>query len=628
MSMNLKPVITDAGITALIDAKSRGIMAKITHVAVGDGGTGPYVASRDMTELKNEIQRSVVEGGELIGSQQNQLYLTATIRDNGDNIPEIYPIYEIGFFLENGVLFAVYASEAEKLAEKITGTDFVLAFDLTLTGTEAESIIIDRDHPLSMPVARDNMLVGSQTVKIHTQAEFDLIFNRGVDTEIAENLTIVLSPIQLPELSTQDSEDANRAPDTSAGALGGMGDGVHHTFNGRPAYILKNSILVKNNVNIIGFNTEDTVVVKGSRDVQIKLIGQEDSPLSGVHFSGWSFDGRGGIDGLGGTFIGTENGSAIYMENARLCQLNNKLINHHGSKDGGAIYGSSVTHIEAHHIYHSLAVNGGGVAGCRISSFTVYTCQASKNGSGTWRCHQSQIRLFGCEANECEDSVVLDQAGGFALGARVGIGMEPTQHPLTLRKSLNHYPVGITQSQLGGEATMELTTADENSEQATRVLLRGHSNNTDIEFYSGARGQEQQHMVLKGGSGKLGIGTGSPTSKLDVNGDINASGKLNTGTGFTIAGHKPFIYKRYKNLGDNVTYNTGKKTSEYIASIVGFAATNGDINEKGTVDIIRLYPYDVNGVWYIRADFATHGNDETWDVDVLFINKNLVEIEA
>ncbi|WP_428243419.1 phage tail protein [Gynuella sp.] len=627
MSMNLKPVITDAGITALIDAKNRGIRAKITHVGVGDGGDGPYTASRDMTALKHEIQRSFVEGGELVGTQQNQLYLTSTISDEGNDIPDIYPIYEIGFFLENGVLFAVYASEEKKLAEKIYGTDFVLAFDLVLTGTEAESIIIDREHPLSMPVARDNLLVGKQTVKIHTQAEFDLIFNRGADTEIAENLTIVLSPVQLPELPALDPDDENQVPDLSAGALGGMGDGVHHTFNGRPAYVLKNSIVVKNNVSIIGFNAEDTVVVKGSHEVQIKLLGEAESPLTGVHFSGWSFDGRGGVDDLGGDFISANNGAAVYLENVRQCQLNNKLVNHQGSRNGGAIYGVSATHIEAHHIYHSLAVNGGGVAGCKLSTFTVYACRASNKGSGTWQCHQSQIRLFGCEANECEDSMVLGQAGDFALGARVGIGMEPTQHLLTLRKNLNHYPISITQSQVGGEATMELTTADENSKQATRVLLRGHSNTSDIEFYSGARGQEKQQMILKGGTGKLGVGTGNPTSKLDVAGDINTSGKLNTGTGFTIAGHKPFIYKRYKKLGDSVTYNTGKKTSEYIAAIVGFAATNGDINEKGTVDIIRLYPYDVNGVWYIRADFATHGNNETWDVDVLFINKNLVEIE-
>ena len=232
MSSSITPIITDAGITALIDARNNGLTARITQVAVGDGDNGPYSASADMTALKNEIQRVIVSGGELIGTLQNQLHLTATIQDDGVNVPDVYPIYEIGFFLDTGELLAIYASPDEKLAEKVAGTDFLLAFDLTFTGADAGNIVVNGSGQLQVPAARDNMLLGENTVKIHTQAEFDRIFNQGDDTRIDANKTITLSPIQ-----GADSDIAN-------GAGGGIGNAPENTFNGRPAYILKNSLVL------------------------------------------------------------------------------------------------------------------------------------------------------------------------------------------------------------------------------------------------------------------------------------------------------------------------------------------------------------------------------------------------
>ena len=141
--------------------------------------------------------------------------------------PQVYPIFEIGFYLDTGELFAVYASPDEKLAEKVTGTDFLLAFDLTFTGADAGNIVVNGSGQLQVPAARDNMLLGENTVKIHTQAEFDRIFNQGDDTRIDANKTITLSPIQ-----GADSDIAN-------GAAGGIGDNPENTFNGRPRLYFK-----------------------------------------------------------------------------------------------------------------------------------------------------------------------------------------------------------------------------------------------------------------------------------------------------------------------------------------------------------------------------------------------------
>ncbi|OJJ19845.1 hypothetical protein BKI52_15295 [marine bacterium AO1-C] len=84
-------------------------------------------------------------------------------------------------------------------------------------------------------------------------------------------------------------------------------------------------------------------------------------------------------------------------------------------------------------------------------------------------------------------------------------------------------PVGITQNQVGGASTMELTTQDGSDNQATRLLLRGDTDAADMEFYHGARGSETLSMKIEGTNGVVAIGTtnydassADPTYKLYV----------------------------------------------------------------------------------------------------------------
>lgn len=722
MSAMLKPVITQAGITALIDAKNRGIHAQITHVAVGNGATdsqqpetaGPYTATPEMTALKNEIQRSPVSGGELLGHQQNQLHLTATIRDGGtselaarDNF-KVYAIYEIGFFLADGTLFAVYASPGEKLAEKVNGTDFVLAFDLTLTGIEAGNIQVDGSGQLQMPLARDNLLVGENTIKIHNQAEFDNLFNQGDDTVIPANTTVIFSPRQ-----TDDSAQ----------------EAVTTGYNQRPAYVLKNSILLGSHVAILGFNPDDTLVVKNHGDITIKLLGSAAEPVAGVALTGWTFDGRGGVNGLGGTLTASGNGGAFYLQHATDCRLDCKIINHACAGKGGGIFAADgVTRIIAQHIYHNRAHTGGGVYGAQQSTLTVYDCLAETAGSGVANAQRSHIRTTNCALENCTFSqtvcntdgdshwgvtglhigghqnpgannlrvdgnvtigtppnaahipntvnlaaapsgtftastftasrnpsliaipttfsvpttsvpngtpptslspvepatpVQLTVHGSSSVRGWLGIGDAAPLAPVYIKASTGGKPVSINQNHFAGNAAMELATSDATGQQATRLCLRGGADQTDIEFLRGARGTEEPMAIFKGGSGNLGIGTTTPSATLDV------AGKINTTGGLTVDSEKPFIYKEYKNKGDNANFNTGMSTSNYVATITGFAGLNGDINEKGSVHIIRIYAYQKSETqtWWVRADFASHsGANENWNVNVMFINKKLVDM--
>jgi len=113
-----------------------------------------------------------------------------------------------------------------------------------------------------------------------------------------------------------------------------------------------------------------------------------------------------------------------------------------------------------------------------------------------------------------------------ASSGNVGIGTTSPDTPLSIIGNGGVYPIGITQNQVGLDATMELTTTDSLGDQATRLLIRGNTDNADIEFYTGKRGSETKTMHIEGSNGNIGIGTTSPSQKLDVNGNAIADSWL------------------------------------------------------------------------------------------------------
>ena len=115
-------------------------------------------------------------------------------------------------------------------------------------------------------------------------------------------------------------------------------------------------------------------------------------------------------------------------------------------------------------------------------------------------------------------TVSIDTSG------RLGIGTTSPETPLSLLGNGGTQPVGITQNQVGGSATLELTTTDTDGDQATRLLFRGSADTANIEFYSGARGSETATMFISGTDGNVGIGTITPSSALDVNGEVRIQG--------------------------------------------------------------------------------------------------------
>ncbi|MEM7309683.1 MAG: tail fiber domain-containing protein [Planctomycetota bacterium] len=107
-------------------------------------------------------------------------------------------------------------------------------------------------------------------------------------------------------------------------------------------------------------------------------------------------------------------------------------------------------------------------------------------------------------------------------GGSVGVGLNDPKTPFALKGNGGTNPVGITQNQVGGTSTMEFTTLDDNDVQATRLLLRGGNNDSDVEFYTGARGAEEITVFVEGSNGNVGIGIKDPQQPLDVDGMIRS----------------------------------------------------------------------------------------------------------
>lgn len=76
MSVSLTPVITTAGLQAVLSATNDGLQAKISHVALGDIGWSP---TNSATRLKAEKNRVAVSNGTRI--QPTQIHVTAV--ENG-----------------------------------------------------------------------------------------------------------------------------------------------------------------------------------------------------------------------------------------------------------------------------------------------------------------------------------------------------------------------------------------------------------------------------------------------------------------------------------------------------------------------------------------------------------------
>lgn len=143
MSVSLKPVITIAGLEAVLNATNDGLQARITHVALGDAGWTPDNTAIRMNHEKNRVP---VANGTRVNP--TQIHITA-VEDGSTQ----YWVREIGFFLDDGTLLAIWSDPDVELAWKAEGVDLLLAFDMVLTALPPDSVTIESSGLLDLSPA-------------------------------------------------------------------------------------------------------------------------------------------------------------------------------------------------------------------------------------------------------------------------------------------------------------------------------------------------------------------------------------------------------------------------------------------------------------------------------------------
>ncbi|MBT8420581.1 MAG: phage tail protein, partial [Gammaproteobacteria bacterium] len=143
---SLVPIITEVGIQAIIAALREEKSVKITEIALGSGiDDAGYQSDSSAIALETEKQRVPVSNAETIG--ESQLHITANITG-----PEEYWVREVGFYLEDGTLLAIYASEGEAMAYKGRDVDLFIGFDLSLNALPADSVTVDTSTDINVAI--------------------------------------------------------------------------------------------------------------------------------------------------------------------------------------------------------------------------------------------------------------------------------------------------------------------------------------------------------------------------------------------------------------------------------------------------------------------------------------------
>ncbi len=88
-------------------------------------------------------------------------------------------------------------------------------------------------------------------------------------------------------------------------------------------------------------------------------------------------------------------------------------------------------------------------------------------------------------------------------------------------------------------------------------------------------------------------------------------------------GSQPIHVQKYGPFGNGGTLSTGFPTSDWIATVVGIDTTDGDINENGTGNPLRAFPFQSGGIWHVTFDFRSHYDNESWSIWVMYIRRDM-----
>ena len=130
-----------------------------------------------------------------------------------------------------------------------------------------------------------------------------------------------------------------------------------------------------------------------------------------------------------------------------------------------------------------------------------------------------------------------------------------------------------------------------------------------------------------GPAGPLGptgvVGPDSVTTVEVVDGSINSS-DISSIRPNQIS-PTPFEFERFT-VPFNGTIGTRWSAQDWVVTITGFQALNGDIQENGVGDPLFVYPFVRDGRWQIRYALRSHNTNERWRIWAMAVRREMTQL--
>jgi len=152
----LIPVITEAGLEAVMDAVGENKSVQLTHIVFGDASYEPV--STQTALASPHLQVPFASSSKIDGAQIHFEMLA--------DGPEEFYVREVGFLTSDGVLLAVWSEPGRTLTFKSKDGQLILKFDLAVNALPANSITIQGDGvPLNLSMASELIRMATALVK-------------------------------------------------------------------------------------------------------------------------------------------------------------------------------------------------------------------------------------------------------------------------------------------------------------------------------------------------------------------------------------------------------------------------------------------------------------------------------
>ena len=170
MSESLKPIITEHGLSAVLNAHNDGLSMRISAVELGNQGYTVTVNAdgyATQTQLHSKQERVGIADGRRVAA--HQVNLSFIVEGTSS-----YEVKELGFYLddgsENGILFAVWSNPDKALAWKSDSVPLIIGLELILSALPADSVTVQPGStPLQLVMTRDMAAIGTALANVQLE---------------------------------------------------------------------------------------------------------------------------------------------------------------------------------------------------------------------------------------------------------------------------------------------------------------------------------------------------------------------------------------------------------------------------------------------------------------------------